>query len=144
MARAPDPIARFARFLAQSEHSPLTIKNYRSDLAAFAAWFKDANGEPMEPAKITPTDLRQFKRWLVEQRRLKPNTVNRKLATLKSFITWATHAGLTNGLPVPAPGLGWSGPRPVAHEQPGPRWQPWVTRSMPARKLRSSRDSAGP
>jgi hypothetical protein len=36
MARAPDPIARFARFLAQSEHGPLTIKNYRSDLAAFA------------------------------------------------------------------------------------------------------------
>jgi hypothetical protein len=47
MARAPDPIARFARFLAQSEHSPLTIKNYRSDLAAFAAWFEDTDGEPI-------------------------------------------------------------------------------------------------
>jgi hypothetical protein len=69
MARASDPIDRFGRFLAQSEHSPLTIKNYRSDLDAFAAWFQGANGEPMEPAKITPTDLRQFKRWLVEQRR---------------------------------------------------------------------------
>jgi integrase/recombinase XerC len=122
MARAPDPINRFARFLAQSEHSPLTIKNYRSDLAAFAAWFEAANGEPMEPARITPTDLKQFKRWLVERRRLKPNTVNRKLATLKSFLTWATRAGLTNGLPVPAQGQAWSGPRPVPHEQPGPRW----------------------
>jgi len=100
----------------------LTAKNYRSDFDAFAAWFEGANGEPMEPAKITPTDLRQFKRWLVEQRRLKPNTVNRKLATLKSFLTWATQAGLTSGLPVPAPGQAWSGPRPVAHEQPGPRW----------------------
>ncbi len=28
MARASDPIDRFGRFLAQSEHSPLTIKNY--------------------------------------------------------------------------------------------------------------------
>src|SRR5262249_28486937 len=98
MARAPDPIDRFARFLAQSEHSPLTIKNYRSDLDAFAAWFQSANGEPMEPAKITPTDLRQFKRWLIEQRRLKPNTVNRKLATLKSFLTWAARAGLANSI----------------------------------------------
>jgi Phage integrase, N-terminal SAM-like domain len=79
MARASDPIARFARFLAQPEHSPLTIKNYRSDLDAFAAWFQSANSEPMEPARITPTDLRQFKRWLVEQRRLNPNTVNRCL-----------------------------------------------------------------
>ena len=41
MARASDPIDRFGRFLAQSEHSPLTIKNYRSDLAAFAAWFEE-------------------------------------------------------------------------------------------------------
>ena len=119
MARASDPIARF---LAQSEHSPLTIKNYRSDLAAFAAWFQGANGEPMEPARITPTDLRQFKRWLVEQRRLKPSTVNRKLATLKSFLTWATRAGLTSGLPVPATGQARSGPRPIPHEQLGPRW----------------------
>ena len=57
MARVSHPVDRFARFLAQSEHSPLTIKNYRSDLAAFAAWFEGANGEPMEPARITPTDL---------------------------------------------------------------------------------------
>ncbi len=99
MACASDPIDRFGLFLAQSEHSPLTIKNYRSDLDAFAAWFEGANGEPMEPAKITPTDLRQFKHWLVEQRRLKPNTVNRKLATLKSFLTWATRAGLTMAFP---------------------------------------------
>jgi site-specific recombinase XerD len=76
MARASDPIDRFGRFLAQSEHSPLTIKNYRSDLDAFAAWFQGANGEPMEPAKVTPTDLRQFKRCLVEQRRLKPTPLS--------------------------------------------------------------------
>ena len=47
MARASNPIARFARFLAQSEPSPLTIKNYRSDLTAFGAWYEGDNGEPM-------------------------------------------------------------------------------------------------
>ena len=72
MARAADPIETFAAFLAQSEHSPLTVKNYRSDLDAFAAWFEDTNGEPMEPARITPTDLRQIKPRLVDQRRLQP------------------------------------------------------------------------
>src|SRR4051812_15578273 len=104
MARAPDPIDTFAAFLAQADRSPLTIKNYRGDLAAFAAWFEGVNGEPMEPAKITPTDLKQYKRWLVEHRRLKPSSVNRKLATLKSFLTWAAAAGLASGLPVPAHG----------------------------------------
>ena len=122
MARTSDPIETFAGFLAQAERSPLTIKNYRGDLAAFAAWFEEINGEPMEPAKVTPTDLRQFKRWLVEQRKLKPSSVNRKLATLKSFLTWAAAAGIAPGLPVPAQGRSWSGPRPVPQERPGPRW----------------------
>lgn len=122
MAQVSDPIERFAGFLAQAERSPLTIKNYRGDLAAFAVWFEDVNGEPMGPDKITQTDLRQFKRWLVEQRKLKPSSVNRKLATLKSFLTWAAAAGITSGLPVPAQGRSWSGPRPVPQERPGPRW----------------------
>ncbi len=115
----PTPSNRFAGFLAQAERSPLTIKNYRGDLAAFAAWFEDVNGEPMEPAKVTPTDLRQFKRWLVEQRKLKPSSVNRKLATLKSFLTWAAAAGIAPGLPVPAQGRSWSGPRPFPRSGPG-------------------------
>jgi integrase/recombinase XerC len=122
MALTSDPIESFAAFLTQAERSPLTIKNYRGDLAAFAAWFEGVNGERMAPAKVTPTDLRQFKRWLVEQRRLKPSSVNRKLATLKSFLTWAAAAGIASGLPVPAQGRSWGGPRPVPQERPGPRW----------------------
>ena len=86
MASDSDLIERFVRFLAQAERSPLTVKNYRGDLGAFAAWFEQINGEVMAPAKVTPTDLRQFKRWLVEQRNLKPSIVNRKLATLNQTI----------------------------------------------------------
>jgi integrase/recombinase XerC len=100
----------------------MSIKNYRGDLDAFAAWFEQVNGEVMAPAKVTPTGLRQFKRWLVEQRRLKPSSVNRKLATLKSFLTWAAAAGIAPGLPVPAQGRPCGGPRPVPQERPGPRW----------------------
>jgi site-specific recombinase XerD len=122
MASTSDPIESFVGFLAQAERSPLTVKNYRGDLAAFTAWFDEINGEPMEPAKVTPTDLRQFKRWLVEQRKLKPSSVNRKLATLKGFLTWAAAAGIAPGLPVPAQGRSWGGPRPVPQERPGPRW----------------------
>ena len=76
----------------------------------------------MAAAKVTPTGLRQFKRWLVEQRRLNPGSVNRKLATLKSFLTWAAAAGLVQGLPVSPQGRSWSGLRPVSQERPGPRW----------------------
>jgi site-specific recombinase XerD len=41
MVHTADPIESFAGFLAQAERSPLTIKNYRGDLAAFATWFEE-------------------------------------------------------------------------------------------------------
>jgi site-specific recombinase XerD len=85
---------RFTAFLEQAERSPLTIKNYLSDLRSFTTWFEETNGDRFEPAKITPTDLREYKRWMITHRGLRPNSVNRKLATLKSFIHWATEAGL--------------------------------------------------
>ena len=82
-------------------NSPLTIKNYRCDLAAFARWFRDTTGDELTPAHITPTDLRDYKRFLVDQRGLKPSSVNRQLATLKSFLTWAATAGLLPAGPPP-------------------------------------------
>src|SRR3954464_8977790 len=102
MAKVADPIERFAGFLAQAERSPLTIKNYRGDLAAFAAWFEEVNGETMAPAKVTPTDLRQFKSWLWKQGNHSPGSVTRKPPPLKSFLPGAPAAGLAPGLPVPA------------------------------------------
>lgn len=71
----PTALERFAAFLEQAERSPLTIKNYLSDMRAFAAWFEEANGDPFEPAKITPTDLREYKPWMVSHCGFKPNSV---------------------------------------------------------------------
>jgi site-specific recombinase XerD len=106
----------FVHHLTRAERSPLTIKNYRCDLAAFATWFRDTTGEELTPALITPTDLRDYKRFLVDHRRLKPSSVNRQLATLKSFLTWAAAAGL---LPAgPPPTL----PKAVFQERRGPQW----------------------
>jgi integrase/recombinase XerC len=90
----PKCLSDFATFLENSERSPLTIKNYLSDLSAFSAWFGETNGNVLSPEKITPTDLREYKTWLVNRKQLKPASVNRKLATLKSFITWANELGL--------------------------------------------------
>ena len=79
----------FKQSLEECERSPHTIKNYLSDLTDFAVWFEQTNGDTLTPERITPTDLREYKRGLVVQRKLKPNTVNRKLATLRAFLGWA-------------------------------------------------------
>jgi hypothetical protein len=51
----------FVHHLTRAERSPLTITNYRCDLAAFACWFRDTTGDELTPALITPTDLRDYK-----------------------------------------------------------------------------------
>lgn len=60
MARASDAIAHLARVLAHAERSPLAIDNYRSDLDALVASFEPTNNEPMNSAKVTPTNPRRF------------------------------------------------------------------------------------
>ncbi len=83
-----EAIRQFVKFLEESERSSATIKNYRGDLGAFAAWFHDTNGDELAPKNITPTDLREFKRYLQKTCNLKPASVNRKLATFKGFLGW--------------------------------------------------------
>jgi len=108
-------VDRFCRFLERAERSPLTVRVYRSDLESLAAWFKEQTGGPFTPAKITPTDLREYKRWLTSQD-LKPATINRRLASLKSFLNWAVDVRLLRA------GHGLRVPKTVREARRGPRW----------------------
>ena len=71
------PLAAPVRLLTLSSASgaeraqPLTLKNYRCDLEAFARWFGQTTGDTLEPAHLTPTDFRLSKQWLLTQQRLK-------------------------------------------------------------------------
>lgn len=84
-----EEIKKFTQFLKQSERSKATIKNYLADLNAFSFWFKDVNNEIFILKNITPTDLREYKQFLIHQKSLKPNSINRKIATLRSYLEWA-------------------------------------------------------
>jgi site-specific recombinase XerD len=106
---------RFCRFLERAERSPHTIRNYRHDLDRLAAWFASHSEEPFLPSTLTPADLRAYKHWLIAQN-LKPRTINRKLATLKSFLHWAVDVRLLRS------GHGLRVPRPVREARGGPRW----------------------
>jgi site-specific recombinase XerD len=111
----PPVVDRFCRFLERAERSPLTRRNYRSDLEALAKWFEGHNGCPFVPDQITSTDLREYKRWLAGQA-LKPATINRKLASLRCFLNWAVDARLLRS------GHGLRVPKAVREQRRGPRW----------------------
>jgi integrase/recombinase XerC len=112
MARVIGP---FCRFLERAERSPLTIRNYRGDLESLANWFECQNTERFSVGKLTTTDLREYKRWLLD-RDLKPSTINRHLATVKSFLSWAVDVRLLRV------GHGLRVPRALREERHGPRW----------------------
>lgn len=59
----------------------------------------ETNGEELTPQSITPIDVREYKRYLLEDRGFKPATVNRRLASISAFCKWGEQQGLANGNP---------------------------------------------
>lgn len=79
----------YKAYLQNEDRSDLTIKVYVADVEAFSSWFEKQNQEVLELARVTPSDLRSYRQYLQETRRHKASTVNRKLASLASWLHWA-------------------------------------------------------
>src|SRR5262249_35055068 len=86
-------IEEFLARLAQEEAAAKTIANYQSDLGLFARWFRDSTGEEFAAAAVTPTDLRDYRSYLLTTKPASPATVNRHLAALKRFFRYAHAQG---------------------------------------------------
>jgi len=60
-----DNLAAFMLDLYREEASARTIASYQSDLACFARWFSETNDEIFTARAVTPTDVRDYKAWIV-------------------------------------------------------------------------------
>ena len=69
----------------------------------------------MTPQRVTPLDVRDYKSYLQTVKGYQPSTVNRKLAALKSFFTWAVDSGLVEFNPA-------SGIKMLSQVRTAPRW----------------------
>jgi integrase/recombinase XerC len=108
-------LTEFEAHLRAQEPSPLTQRNYRDDLVAYAKWHKIATQSPAELERLTYEHLIAWKKHLVKERRLKRGTVNRKLAAMRNFLTWGNMKGHTKLWPFHAPPI-------VPIDTPAPRW----------------------
>jgi integrase/recombinase XerD len=84
--------------------SPVTIRNYLSDLRQFIAWCEDSWRERHEdrffiPQIIAPSLLIRYREYLQTILGLKPSTVNRTLMSLKRYFAWARKTQLTQADP---------------------------------------------
>jgi site-specific recombinase XerD len=99
IGRHPPFLQRFIEHLRSHDRSQRTIESYSSDLKLFAKWFYETNREELTLKSMTPIDLREYKRHLLEDRGFKPATVNRRLASISAFCRWAQEQGLADGNP---------------------------------------------
>jgi len=76
-----------------------TIKAYIFGVTDFIKWFEGTVGENFDSAAVTPTDLREYQEHLLTVRRLKPGTINRRVAALRKFFSWTKENGWIGEIP---------------------------------------------
>jgi site-specific recombinase XerD len=82
------------------ELSAYTVRGYLADLRKFAQWFRMNSGEELEPAKVGQGTVRDYKTHLQGAANFKPATINRRLASLRAYFSWAGEQGLVDVNPV--------------------------------------------
>jgi integrase/recombinase XerD len=108
-------VGRFLQDLERQEVSPKTRASYRLDLLHFAGWFARTVGETFSAEAVTPTDVREYRGYLLNVEKRQPATVNRRLAALRRFFQWARAIGLAKELPT-------DNVKGVASSPRAPRW----------------------
>jgi integrase/recombinase XerD len=84
--------------------SPVTIRNYLSDLRQFIAWCEDCwregrEGRSFTPQAVAPMLLIRYREYLKTTLSLKPSTVNRSQMSLKRYFAWTRKTHLIQSDP---------------------------------------------
>lgn len=83
-----DIIYRFQKDLINRDISTQTTKSYSYDLKGFFNWFIQLHGENQGIEKANEIDLISYRQYLVNEIKLKPTTINRRMQSIKTFFKW--------------------------------------------------------
>jgi integrase/recombinase XerC len=108
-------VKEFGNYLLENDKAVLTVKGYISDLRCFVRWFEQTNGEAFTLQAVTPTDVREYRQFLLVVETHKANTVNRRLASLATLMKWAKESGQIEHDPT-------GNVHAVPQTNPGPRY----------------------
>jgi len=91
-----DLIALFDRQLAAYEKQVATgtYQSYRAVIGKFKAFWQERGGGALEPSDLTVRLVRDWKTWLYEVKKNKPNTVGKALRVLRTFYRKAQSEGV--------------------------------------------------
>lgn len=72
---------------AERRYSPLTVRNYTRDIDDLLTW-RGITREEFRPMDISRHDIEDWVIYLFEERRLKPSSVNRTVASVRGLWHW--------------------------------------------------------
>lgn len=104
----------FKDYLLTQRLSELTISAYLSDLTQFSCWYEESTNQTLNPKTLTSTDVQGYKRYLLTSQNSAPATVNRRLAALRAYTSWAINSGQIHHNPL-------NGIKGVSAHKNGPR-----------------------
>jgi integrase/recombinase XerC len=84
---------------AERDASPLTIRNYSADIAAFYAWFEQKYKQECDWRRVDPFHLRGYLVHLNE-RRFDRATIHLKMSALRSLFKWLVRTGRVKQSPL--------------------------------------------
>ena len=105
----------FTQYLQDVGKSERTITGYLADIKIFSKWFHQTNGEILHLDNLTPTDLREYKQYLLNVQKAKAATINRHLAALRAYASWAKNTGSTAYNPA-------DGIKGISQQKHAPKW----------------------
>ncbi len=107
-AATADLLDAFAEFLhidvGAGDAASDTLNTYRRQLKQFMDW---CTQQGIDPGRVRQTDIKHYRRWLIEQRGFKPATIALKLSVVRRFY----QAALERGLIASNPAAGIKPPR---------------------------------
>ena len=81
-------IDEFKMYLLELDSSNGTIETYITGVHDFFTWINTKYLHDIAPTSVTAFDIREYKTNITHNKNLKANTVNNKLAALKSFFNF--------------------------------------------------------
>jgi integrase/recombinase XerC len=80
---------------AERRYSAHTVAGCRHDISAFLSWL-EVDAESFDAESITRDNITDWAIYLFEKQGLKATSVNRYLASLRSFWSWLRKCGYAN------------------------------------------------
>lgn len=86
----------FSDYLTSLDRSPATVRGYLTDLSVFIRWLGSQGASTLET--LTVADIRFYRQHLLDHS-ASPQTINRKLAAIAAFGSWAAQTGILTANP---------------------------------------------